>query len=541
MKLRLYAWQEECLKIWLENGCKGIVNVVTGAGKTALAAAAIEQLLKTDADSLRIKIVVPKTFLVRQWSRALMEYLQVPRKDIGVYFGSRKSVDRKFMIYVINSARNSLARHTLRELLSSKPVFIIADECHHYGTDENARIFDFYSWRLADKPSMEHHAHDLSIASNTPVYTLGLSATPFCEHFSDVLVPCLGPEIYRFSLYSALRADIINMFAVFYICLRFDKYEQGLYNELTDKIGIAMEELRKCCPNIGAFNSSSFFAELRRLIGVGNELSELALVIMCLFYKRRDVVYNAASRVRCVFDLVRLIRKDAKIIIFGERIETADEIYEGLKSIFPNESGIYHSGVHRSVGESALKRFEDGEIRILVSCRTLDEGLSITSADVAIIVSSTNSVRQRIQRLGRILRKKDNGRQVYFYYLYIYGTTEESVFSQEHMSGLERQVSFIDLNYNERTGEFSNNSYNQLVEAVKLRTAKKSWSNEMLQELSKNLNKGLITCDWLLPEEVCEEYIRSAKDKSLRNYFTAILYLIRERRLITTGGRTGDS
>jgi len=536
MKLNLYAWQEECLRIWFENGCKGIVNVVTGAGKTALAAAAVEQLLKTDADSLRVKIVVPKTFLVRQWSRALREYLQIPRKDIGVYFGTRKSVNKKFMIYVINSARNSLARHTLNELLSSKRVFIIADECHHYGTEENARIFDFYQWRLAEKPGTAHHAHDLFIASNTPVYTLGLSATPFCEHYNDVLVPCLGPEIYRFSLYSALSANIISMFAVFYICLRFNEYEQGLYNELTEKIGFAMDELHELCPNIGELNSSSFFAELRRLIEVGGEISEVAYAILALTCQRRDLVYHATSRVRCVFDLVRLIRKDAKIIIFGERIETANEIYEGLKYIFPNELGIYHSGVHKSVGEAALKRFEDGEIRILVSCRTLDEGLSVTSADVAIIVSSTNSARQRVQRLGRILRKKDSGRQVYFYYLYIYGTTEESRFSQEHMNGLESKISFIDLNYNYRTGEFSNDYYSQLVSSVKLRTVENAWSNEMTRELERNLKKGLITCDWLLTEEVCEENIRKTKDKSMRNYYTAMLYLARERRFKTTGG-----
>jgi superfamily II DNA or RNA helicase len=529
MKLRLYAWQEECLKIWLDNGCKGIVNVVTGAGKTALAAAAIERLM-IEKDSLRVKIVVPKTFLVRQWSRALMEYLQVPREDIGIYSGSRKSdPDRKFMIYVINSARHSLARHTLNDLLNLNPVLLVADECHHYGTEENAKIFDFYPWRLAGRPGGAHHAHNLLIASNTPVYTLGLSATPFCEHFTDILVPCLGSEIYRFSFYNALSADIINRFAVFHVCLRFTAYEQELYDEFTDKIIMALAKLRKHNPDTGARDSSSFFLKLRRLAGKGGEASELAKAVLLLTYQRKNIVYHANSRVRCVYDLVRLIRKDAKIIIFGERIETADEIYRGLNDIFPNESGIYHSGKHKNVGESALKRFEDGEIRILISCRTLDEGLSVTSADVAVIVSSTSSARQRIQRLGRILRKKDNGRRAYFYYLYIDGTTEETDFLQDHTRDLETQVSFMYLNYDDRTGEFSNNFYSQLVEAAKLRAAENAWSDEMMRELERNFRKGLITSDWWLTEEECEENIRRTKDKSERNYYTAISYLIRER------------
>jgi superfamily II DNA or RNA helicase len=369
----------------------------------------------------------------------------------------------------------------------------------------------------------------LSIASNTPVYTLGLSATPFCEHFTDVLVPCLGPEIYSFSFYNALCADIINKFAVFHICLRFTAYEQDLYDELTDKIARALVKLRKLAPGIGARDSLPFFVELRRLVGRNEESSELARAVLLLSYQRRDIVYHANSRVKCVFDLVRLIRRDAKIIVFGERIETADEIYRGLNDIFPNESGIYHSGQHKNVGQSALKRFEDGEIRILVSCRTLDEGLSVTNADVAVIVSSTNSARQRIQRLGRILRKKDNGRRAHFYYLYIDGTTEETDFLKEHTSELETQASFMYLNYDDRTGEFSNNFYSRLVDAAKSRAAENAWSGEMMSELERSFRKGLITSDWWLTEKECEENIRKARDKSERNYYTAMSCLIRER------------
>jgi superfamily II DNA or RNA helicase len=234
--------------------------------------------------------------------------------------------------------------------------------------------------------------------------------------------------------------------------------------------------------------------------------------------------------VKCVLDLVRLIRGDARIIIFGERIETADEIYEKLLDYLPNEVGIYHSGVHKSVGELALKRFEDGEIRILVSCKTLDEGLSITSADVGIIVSSTNSTRQRIQRLGRILRKKESGRLAYFYYLYIHGTTEESDILRDYTGGMQRQITAIDLDYNDATGELTNSYYSRLIEPVILRAVDKNWNSAMLWELERNLKKGLITCDWWLTPDECEEKISSASSKTERNYYTDMLYLIRERK-----------
>ena len=38
--MELYAWQKACLKQWNKNRYHGIVNVVTGAGKTVLALAA---------------------------------------------------------------------------------------------------------------------------------------------------------------------------------------------------------------------------------------------------------------------------------------------------------------------------------------------------------------------------------------------------------------------------------------------------------------------------------------------------------------------
>lgn len=518
MELRLYAWQKECLSLWSDNGCRGIVNVVTGAGKTMLALAAVERLSALPGmGSLRVRIVVPKTFLVRQWERALREYLSVSREDIGIYTGSRKSgPNRMFMIYVINSARYSLARHIVGDVSSSRPVFLIADECHHYGTDENARIFDFYK----------------RIDKNARVYTLGLSATPNCEHFEDVLVPSLGREIFQFSFNHALRAGIINRFAVFHIGLMFSGFERVDYDDLTDQISLALTRLRRICPNLGARDSSSFFSGLKHLAETSKdpETADLANAVVMLSYQRKEIVYQAGARVCCVLDLVRLIRRDAKIIIFGERIEKADEIYYRLSNIYPNEAGLYHSGLNKSAGESALKRFEDGEIRILVSCKTLDEGLSVNNADVGIIVSSTGSKRQRIQRLGRILRKKDTERLAYFYYLYIENTVEETDLLREHLSGLERFVSMIDLYYNDRTGEFSDSYYSVLAASVISRYRDSGWSGEAVAELDRNFKKGIVTCDWLIDEEQCLERIRGAKDRVSRNYYTAMLYLIREMK-----------
>ena len=64
--MKLYAWQEKCLRNWENNEYRGIVNVITGAGKTMVALAAMDMLLSKFPD-LRIKIVVPTIPLANQW------------------------------------------------------------------------------------------------------------------------------------------------------------------------------------------------------------------------------------------------------------------------------------------------------------------------------------------------------------------------------------------------------------------------------------------------------------------------------------------
>ena len=49
----------------------------------------------------------------------------------------------------------------------------------------------------------------------------------------------------------------------------------------------------------------------------------------------------------------------------------------------------------------------DSQIDVLLTCRALDEGFDLPDIEVGIVASMTKSPRQRIQRLGRILRKKD--------------------------------------------------------------------------------------------------------------------------------------
>ena len=66
--------------------------------------------------------------------------------------------------------------------------------------------------------------------------------------------------------------------------------------------------------------------------------------------------------------------------------------------------GIYHSKLNVRQRAQILMAYRRGSLDVLVTCRALDEGFNVPETQIGIIAASTATRRQRIQRLGRILR-----------------------------------------------------------------------------------------------------------------------------------------
>jgi superfamily II RNA helicase len=60
----LHPWQDEALRAWYAGGCRGIVEAVTGSGKTHLGLAAAA---RAAADGMATTVLVPSVELQRQW------------------------------------------------------------------------------------------------------------------------------------------------------------------------------------------------------------------------------------------------------------------------------------------------------------------------------------------------------------------------------------------------------------------------------------------------------------------------------------------
>ena len=61
-----------------------------------------------------------------------------------------------------------------------------------------------------------------------------------------------------------------------------------------------------------------------------------------------------------------------------------------------------------------LAAFSDGSLPILSTSRVLNEGVDVPDAQVAIIISGTGSIREHVQRLGRILRPRPDKRAILY-------------------------------------------------------------------------------------------------------------------------------
>lgn len=526
-KLRLYPWQEECLEKWKEAQFHGIVNVVTGAGKTvlALAASAYLRTYLANADDpegkqLRVRIVVPSVPLAGQWLRELRSVLPalgIEHPKCGLYYSGHKGMpDQDYMIYVLNSARFSIARHILSDIRQGFSVLLIVDECHRCASPENQRIFGF----------LKQEAASWQAEVQKRYYSLGLSATIRSEDYETVLKPALGREIYRYHFSSAVRDGYVSRFAIFHTALSFSASELREYAVLSDQMSALFHYLADCYPHLRGLEGPRLFAALRKIAESDGEDSEASLYLN-LAYKRKTVSCMAASRVSAAVSLVQQLEPSAKILIFGERIGQAEQVWQELDARYPGRVGRYHSQMSIQAKRNTMEAYRDGRLRILVSCRGLDEGIDVPEASVGIVLSGSSVSRQRIQRLGRILRRREDQSPACLYYFYIKESSEDAVY----LPNPDSYFPVCSLSYSDQDQAFCHPAYEELSACLLEEAEAHGLSETKLRELRACLLLGLARPDWLESPKHCAEHIRLAKNRREKNYWICMKRLAQMRKI----------
>ena len=130
----LYPWQADTLNAWERRGGRGVVEAVTGTGKTMVGvAAALDELDRRG----QVIVLVPTVELQHQWVAELEPRLAGSERVGRLGAGAVDSLTtHDVLVAVVNTARS----------LDVRPIrqggLLVADECHRYGSAVNRLALD---------------------------------------------------------------------------------------------------------------------------------------------------------------------------------------------------------------------------------------------------------------------------------------------------------------------------------------------------------------------------------------------------------------
>lgn len=389
----LREWQAEALKAWSEHSRQGVVEAVTGTGKSRVGVEAAREAL---ADGFSVLIVVPGTELIQQWAHALRRsgITNVGQRGDG---GTATFATHQVVVGTIQS-------------LWSEPtgpadgrVLLIADECHRYGSEQ---------WRKVLHPSYRRR--------------LGLTAT--FERSDDGLEVLQqyfgGPPVYRIDFDRAIADGVVAAYDVALIPTDLSPSERWAY----DRVEKALQDAR--AKLLAAdFPAEPFGLFLREVQRAAEEfpdptVEDAARAYLKAFSERIDIVTATSAKLAAIPALAPLVAGSRGSILFTRRTEAAEDIADSL-----SDEGIaavaVHSKMRRPERTANLDGLKSGRIKALAAPMVLDEGIDVPNVDLGAVLAGSRSRRQMIQRMGRVLRLKSGGRKAKFLVFYARETIED--------------------------------------------------------------------------------------------------------------------
>lgn len=401
----LYDWQYEALEAWKAAGRRGVVEAVTGTGKTRVGiAATLEELSRGG----KVLVIVPTIDLLLQWRNRLRLY--VDHRRIGLLGDGHRDtlIGHDVLVAVVNSVR-------VQQLpLRQRGGLLIADECHRYGSQYNQEALD----ARFDK-------------------RLGLSATyaRLDDGHLGFLDPYFGGTCFRIGYERAIADRVVAPFKVALIGTQFSAGERDAYEDADQR---ARDAKRKLVAAVEA-PTESFGEFIKEVNAIADDDSHWAMPVartyLKAFNERRAILADTAAKRSALQALLPAIEAAQRTLVFTQTVSGAEEIAFALKEGSIAAAAI-HSRLDQDDRRSVLARFSRGELKAVVAPQVLDEGIDVPEADLAILAAASKTKRQMVQRMGRVLRRKADGRMARFAVLYVEGTSEDPA-SGAHEAFLE--------------------------------------------------------------------------------------------------------
>lgn len=364
-----FPHQSEALEAWWGAGGRGIVVLPTGTGKTFLAMLAIHKAGRPAF------VVTPTIDLLHQWYAELLVAFDAP---VGLIGGGHYEI-QPLTVTTYDSAHIHLDRWGNRFGL------VIFDECHHL-----------------PGPSYLEAAR----GSLAP-FRLGLTATPERQDGQEFLLEGLvGPIVYRREI-KELAGDFLAEYRAERLYVELSPEEQERYRR-------ARDHYRQFCADhgisLGGANGWQRFIQATCRSRDGRAAFEA-------YREQRRLALAAPAKLHILHKLLERHRHD-RVLIFTYDNATVYQI--ARRYLVPAITHQTKAKERRHI----LQAFHAGEYNVVVTSRVLNEGVDVPAANIGIILSGSGTVREHVQRLGRLLRKHGD-KQALLYEVVTRGTAEE--------------------------------------------------------------------------------------------------------------------
>jgi superfamily II DNA or RNA helicase len=364
-----FPHQAEALEAWWQQGGRGVVVLPTGTGKTFLAVLAIQRAARPTL------VVTPTIDLLNQWYAELTLAFDVP---VGLLGGGYYDL-QPLTVTTYDSA------HIYVDRWGSRYGLLVFDECHH----------------------LPGPTYLLAAVGSLAPFRLGLTATPERADGQEVLLPDLvGPTVYRREI-RQLAGDFLAEY-----------HTERLYVELTpeeqQRHDRAREQYRRFVEEQGIAMGGAH--GWQRFIQASCRSAEGRAAFLA-YREQRRIALAAPAKLHLLEQLLARHAGD-RVLVFTYDNATVYQI--ARRFLVP---AITHQTKAKE-RQRILQRFHAGEYPVVVTSQVLNEGVDVPAASVGIILSGTGSVREHVQRLGRLLRKHGD-KQALLYEVVTRGTAEE--------------------------------------------------------------------------------------------------------------------
>jgi superfamily II DNA or RNA helicase len=364
--------QSEAVTAWLRAGRRGVVVLPTGTGKTYVAILCLERVSRPTL------VVTPTLDLLRQWAGQLADFFRV---EVGAVGGGDFDV-RPITVTTYDSAYIKL------EQWGNRFGLVVFDEAHH----------------------LPGPTYSMAAIGSLAPFRLGLTATPERADGGEAIYPDLiGPIVYRREI-TELSGQYLADYRTERIYVDLTSEETKTYHACRGKYSEYRQYLLGRGVNLSGPDG------WRRFLFEASRTPDGVAAIKA-FWEQKRIERAASGKFKALEDILRRHAGERALIFTADNATVYAIARRYLVPAITHQTKVKER-------KEILRRFHEGTYSILVTSQVLNEGVDVPAASVGIVLSGTGTIKENVQRLGRILRKYGD-KQAVLYEIVARGTAEE--------------------------------------------------------------------------------------------------------------------